>query len=869
MSERMNKKQEKQVLDALIKKYFPNIGGYDNLLPKQKDFIGRIIRGKDVMGIMPTGGGKSVCYQLPALFFEDSITIVISPLVALVKDQVDAINKTEEVAVAFHTIFDKSKYDDNCLVADDIVSGKYRMIYMMPESLQTISFLRLARRIKDRIRFVAIDEAHCISTWGYSFRPAYRNILAFVNALPKRPVVAAFTATATKFIVNDIVATLKLKVPEIDERMEFARDDLHLRFIKCSINKRANINSLKNDRERKICDEVKAHIARGEKGIIYCASKEKIDDIKGYLTLKEKKVNTVITTYHGKMPQNEKDKNYKMFKEGKSLLMIATNAFGMGINIDDIVYVIHFNMPLSIENYYQEVGRAARDRNLEGYGTLYYIASDYDLNLNLVSKSERGISHGKFRQAIAKGRLDDMSSFVRRNFCKVQTNSDAESAGLYNADIEKKVNKEITDYFNDDKLRVTEEYMNNILDNYDKQENIDDYIELVANVKSTKTMVRVAEKDYLKSVDDNPPLFINCTLVANEIRKGKVLVGESNIRSFRGTKRYEHDTERCIKFAIDKKLSYFDMMIADAMYSLWIQGEPIYVKTIWGILCGKKEVSVKNGKGEKEGEGKRKLIEDSIEKLSNTQIRIEYEEEDNYGIRFADERSIRVIEGCFMPVTRTADFRYVMNENVIPPLYHYAEIQNQFRCISSKWLDLKTIPSSIENVLLVYYFVQRLDLMPKPGIENKLTALTSREKRSNRTMPKRRKNVLSNKISFVLEDDTTLFDMLGIHMGMDKYAYKRKYEELCGLPVIKHNIVDDKGRIIAKKQKQQIGKVEKIFMEYKKKHIIVDYQCVANKKNSVIYGEEEIPLKYTGIVIDNYTEEDKFRYKVDRSEASS
>lgn len=835
MSERMNKKQEKQVLDALIKKHFPNIGGYDNLLPKQKDFIDRIIRGRDVMGLMPTGGGKSVCYQLPALFFEDSITIVISPLVALVKDQVDAINRTEEVAVAFHTIFDKSKYDDNCLVADDIVSGKYRMIYMMPESLQTISFLRLARRIKDKIRFVAIDEAHCISTWGYSFRPAYRNILAFVNALPKRPVVAAFTATATKFIVSDIVATLKLKVPEIDERMEFARDDLHLRFIKCNVNKRENINSPKNDRERKICDEVKAHIARGEKGIIYCASKEKIDDIKGYLTLKEKKVNTVITTYHGKMPQNEKDKNYKMFREGKSLLMIATNAFGMGININDIVYVIHFNMPLSIENYYQEVGRAARDKNLEGYGSLYYIASDYDLNLNLISKSERGIMNDKFRQAIAKGRLDDMSSFVRRNFCKVQTKNNAESTELYNADIEKRMNKEITDYFNDDKFRVTQAYMDDVVDCL---------------------------------VDDNPPLFINCTLVANEIRKGKVLVGESNIRSFRGTKRYEHDTERCIKFAIDKKLSYFDMMIADAMYSLWIQGEPIYVKTIWGILCGKKEVSVKNGKGEKEGEGKRKLIEDSIEKLTNTQIRIEYEEEDNYGIRFADERSIRVIEGCFMPVTRTADFRYVMNENVIPPLYHYAEIQNQFRCISSKWLDLKTIPSSIENVLLVYYFVQRLDLMPKPGIENKLTALTSREKRSNRTMPKRRKNVLSNKISFVMEDDTTLFDMLGINMGVDKYAYKRKYEELCGLPIIKHNLVDDKGRIIAKKQKQKIGKIEKIFMEYKRKHIIVDYQCVANKKNSVLYGEEEIPLKYTGIVIDNYTEEDRFRYKVDRSEAS-
>lgn len=897
----MNKKLEKQLLDELIKNHFPNIGGYENLSPKQKDFIGRIIRGKDVMGLMPTGGGKSVCYQLPALFFEDSITIVISPLVALIKDQVEGINQNEEVAVAFNSIFDKSKYDDSRLVADDVVDGKYRMIYMAPESLQTISFLRLERRIRDRIKFVAIDEAHCVSTWGYSFRPAYRNILAFIKSLPKRPVIAAFTATATKFIVKDIVKTLELKVPEIDERMEFARDDLHLKFVKCSANKMLNINTPEEHRQRAIYNEVKKHIDKGEKGIIYCASEVGINDIKGYLysNKNHRRINTKIATYYGQMSQKEKNDNYISFKEGNSLLMIATNAFGMGININDIVYVIHFNMPQSIENYYQEVGRAARDRNLEGYGTLYYVESDYDLNLNIISKPERGVPNGKFRQAIARGRLDDMSRFVRRNFSRdesVKTN--AQSNILFNKTVEEKINKDITDYYNDDKLSVTETYINTILENYDEQENVDDYLELVARVKLAEkqkmnvrkdtsdnqeepsdkkptkrieTAVRVPVEDYLKPVDDNPPLFINCTLVANEIRKGRALVGEPNIRTFRGTKRYKEDTGICVTFTIDKKLSYFDMMIADAIYSLWIQGEPIYVKTIWGILCGKKEVSIKNGKGEKEGEGKRKIIEDSIARLSDTHIKIVYDKKDNYGIRFADESNLRVLEGCFMQITRTADFRYVMDDNKLPPLYHYAEIQNQFQCISSRWLDLKSIPSSIENVLLVYYFVQRLDLMPKPGIDNKLTAVTEREKRSSRPMPRRRKDVLSNKISYILTDKSTLFDMLGINMGTDKYLYKRKYEDLCGVPEIKDIITDENGKRLAKKQKQQIGKIEKIFKEYKKNRIIVDYKSVSNKKNSVLYDGKEIPLKYTGIVIDNYTADDKEKYSiaVNRYDASS
>lgn len=317
----------------VLKTYF----GYDNFKKGQEKLVNGIITGRDVLGIMPTGGGKSLCYQLPATVLE-GVTIVISPLISLMKDQVDSL---DEMGLSGTFINSTLDYDEFIKRLDGIRKGKYKMVYVAPERLNTSLFLNLSKDIK--ISLVAIDEAHCISQWGHDFRPSYLEIPKFINSLDPRPTVAAFTATATAEIVQEIKKLIGLKNP-LKIITGFDRPNLFYQVVKPSNKFSYLLNYLKNN-----------YI--NDSGIIYCATRKTVESLASKLP--SYGISTV--GYHGGMSPEIRQKNQDDFMLDRVRIIVATNAFGMGIDKPDIRFVIHYNMPKNMEAYYQEAGRAGRD----------------------------------------------------------------------------------------------------------------------------------------------------------------------------------------------------------------------------------------------------------------------------------------------------------------------------------------------------------------------------------------------------------------------------------------------------------------------------------------------------------------------------
>ena len=320
-------------LQNVLKTYF----GYDEFRLGQDELIEGIVDGRDALGIMPTGGGKSLCYQLPAIAF-DGITLVISPLISLMKDQVDSLN---EIGISATYINSSIGNKELLEILDDVREYKYRIIYVAPERLNTSSFINLARDIN--ICFIAVDEAQCISQWGHDFRPSYLEIPRFIKFLELRPVVAAFTATATKEIIKEIKDLIGLINP-IEVTTGFDRPNLYYQVMKIS-NKSKFLMQYLNENYK------------GESGIVYCATRKTVESVvkalndKGFLAV----------GYHGGMNPEERQNNQDAFILGTKRIIVATNAFGMGIDKPDVRFVIHYNMPRNMEAYYQEAGRAGRD----------------------------------------------------------------------------------------------------------------------------------------------------------------------------------------------------------------------------------------------------------------------------------------------------------------------------------------------------------------------------------------------------------------------------------------------------------------------------------------------------------------------------
>lgn len=343
---------------SVLKEYF----GHDSFREGQDRITDSLLGGRDVLGIMPTGAGKSICYQVPALMF-DGITIVVSPLISLMKDQVSALVQSGVAAAYINSSLTHAQY---LKVLQNTESGKYKIIYVAPERLCAPAFLGICRNLN--ISMVAVDEAHCVSQWGQDFRPSYLKIPDFIDALNSRPVVGAFTATATGAVRDDIKTLLRLLSPLV-VTTGFDRPNL---FFSVMQPKNKSIELMKLIKERK-----------NESGIVYCSTRKAVEEVCELL----QKNGFAATRYHAGLDENERRRNQDDFVYDRAAIMVATNAFGMGIDKSNVSFVIHYNMPKNMESYYQEAGRAGRDGRSADC-ILLYSAKDVRTNQFLINNSE-------------------------------------------------------------------------------------------------------------------------------------------------------------------------------------------------------------------------------------------------------------------------------------------------------------------------------------------------------------------------------------------------------------------------------------------------------------------------------------------------
>ncbi len=344
----------------LLKRYF----GYDDFRNGQREIIEHVLKGTDVLAIMPTGAGKSICYQIPALMF-DGVTIVISPLISLMKDQVETLCEAGIKAAYINSSLNSDEYEK---VVENAKAGMYKLVYVAPERLETDSFLELLKSIQ--ISMVAVDESHCVSQWGHDFRPSYMHIPKMIQRLDSRPVVAAFTATATPEVKNDIVNLLKLDNP-FCLTTGFDRENLYFSVLKPENKFDKLLEYLSN--------------AKDKPGIVYASTRKSVESICKRL----QDMGYSATRYHAGLCESERSKNQEDFLYDRVNIMVATNAFGMGIDKPDISYVIHYNMPKNLESYYQEAGRAGRD-GTRAECLLFYSASDIMTNKLLIENGSEG-----------------------------------------------------------------------------------------------------------------------------------------------------------------------------------------------------------------------------------------------------------------------------------------------------------------------------------------------------------------------------------------------------------------------------------------------------------------------------------------------
>lgn len=361
--------------------------GYEDFRPGQKKVVESLLNRNDTVAIMPTGAGKSICFQIPALLFE-GVTLVISPLISLMKDQVDSLRQLGIAAVYINSSVSKAQlYKD----LQDISAGFYKIIYIAPERLTSEYLPDSFKNLN--ISMVAVDEAHCLSQWGHDFRPSYRNILNFTNSLRIKPIISAFTATATPEVKTDIINLLGLKQPNVFVT-GFDRPNLYFSVLRGEV------------KDKFVIDYVKKH--QDEAGIIYVGTRKDVDALQVLLEIKGVKAGR----YHAGMTDEERNQMQEAFLYDNLSVMVATNAFGMGIDKPNVRYVIHYNMPKNMEAYYQEAGRAGRD-GLSGICILLYSPQDTQLQKFLISKS----TESEIRQQLEYKRLQSMVDYCHTPQC--------------------------------------------------------------------------------------------------------------------------------------------------------------------------------------------------------------------------------------------------------------------------------------------------------------------------------------------------------------------------------------------------------------------------------------------------------------------
>ena len=351
----------------VLKKYF----GYESFREGQQELITNILERHDVLGIMPTGAGKSICYQVPAMMLE-GITLVISPLISLMKDQVGTLNEAGIRAAYLNSSLSYAQYRKALSLARGYT---YKIIYVAPERLMSDEFLSFAKEMK--ISMVCVDEAHCVSQWGQDFRPHYLHIREFLKEMPLRPIVSAFTATATTQVKEDILQLLDMKDP-YTITTGFDRKNLYFAVEK------------PKDKYQALLHYVKQHTE--DAGIVYCLSRKTVEEVCDRLCAD----GFAATRYHAGLSDAERMNNQDDFIYDRKTIMVATNAFGMGIDKSNVRFVVHFNMPKNMESYYQEAGRAGRDGE-QADCILLYSGKDVRLNQFLI---EQGSGHEDMEEAV-------------------------------------------------------------------------------------------------------------------------------------------------------------------------------------------------------------------------------------------------------------------------------------------------------------------------------------------------------------------------------------------------------------------------------------------------------------------------------------
>ena len=363
--------------EQLLKKYF----GYETFRPGQEKIISNILLKNDVLGIMPTGAGKSICYQIPALIFP-GITLVISPLISLMKDQVDSLNQIGISSTYINSSLSSKEYSQTI---ENIKHNLYKIIYIAPERLNSDNFIHFISFLN--ISMITIDESHCVSQWGHDFRPSYLTISDVISKLNTRPIISAFTATATENVKKDIIHLLNLDNPFV---LTTGFDRQNLKF--CVHNTTEKMSY--------ILDYLNNH--KNQSGIIYCSTRKNVEKLYEKLL----KLGYSVSKYHGGMDEKERAENQNNFVFDKSNIMIATNAFGMGIDKSNVRFVIHYNMPKDLESYYQESGRAGRD------GDNSECILDIVTNKFIIEQSP-----SKNNQKIEYTKLNDMIDYCNTDKC--------------------------------------------------------------------------------------------------------------------------------------------------------------------------------------------------------------------------------------------------------------------------------------------------------------------------------------------------------------------------------------------------------------------------------------------------------------------